>query len=390
MNTLLSFVLFCLINFHKSIFAFVPSGRGNHNAVLIDKRLYFHGGLRADEGYASYPLFYLDVSKSFTTHDISLMPWTDLSSISSVTYKAGATACVDETTIYYIGGFHSGGFVSKFDTISLQWSEPTTSGSIPREYMKYDHCVILGHNIYVYGGYTVHQMNILDTSKLLWSTFTSSLIYSGTQNYSATLLNDSILYIGGTFGSYDGCQTNSNQELPISIFNINDNTWRIVTTSGQIPTRKCHHASVYIPQHNRILLFYGADDITINSLDTLTFTWTIPVILNSGGPLRCLEDHTATLVGAYVLIAFGYYQTDEDVLISSDIFLLDVSRKDSYKWVTIYDPINSIQPVPASPTSTSNFNIGSVITGTIGVTIGMIIGGVIMIFLNRANYIRLP
>ncbi|CAG8622917.1 14851_t:CDS:2, partial [Gigaspora rosea] len=253
-----------------------------------------------------------------------------------------------------------GGFVSKFDTISLQWSEPTTSGSIPREYMKYDHCVILGHNIYVYGGYTVHQMNILDTSKLLWSTFTSSLIYSGTQNYSATLLNDSILYIGGTFGSYDGCQTNSNQE----------------TTSGQIPTRKCHHASVYIPQHNRILLFYGADDITINSLDTLTFTWTIPVILNSGGPLRCLEDHTATLVGAYVLIAFGYYQTDEDVLISSDIFLLDVSRKDSYKWVTIYDPINSIQPVPASPTSTSNFNIGSVITGTIGVTIGMIIGGI--------------
>ncbi|KAF0413128.1 galactose oxidase [Gigaspora margarita] len=256
------------------------------------------------------------------------MPWTDLSSISGVTCKTGATACADETTIYYIGGTHSGGLVSKFDTISLQWSEPTTSGSIPTspyerpgEEMKLVQCVTLGHKIYIYGA-------------------------------------------SSTFG---GCQTNSNQELPISIYNTNDNTWRIVTTSGQIPTRKCNHASVYIPQHNRILLFYGADDITINSLDT--FTWTIPVILNSGGPLRRLVGHTATMIGAYVLIAFGFYLTDEVPLTSSDIFLLDVSHKDSYKWVTTYDPINSIQPIPASPTSPSNINIGIVIAGTIGLLI---------------------
>ncbi|CAG8784193.1 25344_t:CDS:1, partial [Gigaspora rosea] len=109
--------------------------------------------------------------------------------------------------------------VSKFDTISLQWSEPTTSGSIPTspferpgEEMKFVQCVILGHKIYAYGGFTNHKMNVLDTSKLFWSTFTSSLTYSMMQSYSATLLNDSILYIGGTFGSSDSCQTNSNQE----------------------------------------------------------------------------------------------------------------------------------------------------------------------------------
>ncbi|CAG8802840.1 26161_t:CDS:2, partial [Gigaspora margarita] len=389
------------------IFAFVPSGRGEHNAILVDKRLYFHGGWRAYEGYAPNQSFYLDVSKSFTTYDISLMHWTDLSSVSGVTCKASATACADETTIYYIGGSHCGGLVSKFDTISLQWSEPTASGSIatspyerPGEEMKWVQCVILGHKIYVYGGFTAHKMNILDTSKLFWSTFTSSLTYSRMQLYSATLLNDSILYIGGTFSSSGGCQTNSNQELPISMFNTNDNTWRIVTTSGQIPTSKCYHASVYIPQHNRILLFYGYNDITINSLDTLTFTWTIPVILNSGGPLRLLVGHTATLIGAYVLIAFGYYLTDEGPLTSSDIFLLDVSHKDSYKWVTIYDPINSIQPIPASPTSPSNINIGAVIAGAIGLLIiGMILGGMIIGFLrpiieraniNRVNYDQLP
>ncbi|KAF0371050.1 galactose oxidase [Gigaspora margarita] len=401
MKTHLSIVLLCLINFHKSIFAFVPSGRGQHNAVLVDKRLYFHGGWRVEEGeMAPNQLFYLDVSKSFTTFDISLMPWTDLSSISGVTCKTGATACADETTIYFIGGSHCGGLVSKFDTISLQWSEPTTSGSIPTspyersgEEMKWVQCVILGHIIYIYGGFTAHKMNILDTSKLFWSTFTSSLIYSGTQYYSATLLNDSIIYIGGAFSTLGGCQINSNQELPISIFNINDNTWRTVTTSGQIPTRKCRHASVYIPQHNRILLFYGTGDITINSLDTLTFIWTIPVILNSGGPLRYLVEHTATLIEAYVLIAFGFYLNDKGALDSStsDIFLLDVSHKDNYKWVTTYDPINSIQPIPASPTSPSNINIGAVIAGTIvGGIIGMIIGSVMTRLLRPINYDRLP
>ncbi|CAG8476489.1 22259_t:CDS:2 [Gigaspora margarita] len=318
MNILLSIVLFCLINLHKSIFAFVPSGRAEHNAVLIDKRLYFHGGW-GGVYYAPDQLFYLDVSKSFI---IYFMPWTNLSSTSGVTCRTGATACADETTIYYIGGYHCGDLVSKFDTISLQWSEPTTSGSIPGEEIKWVQCVILGHKIYVNGGF---KMNILDTSNLFWST--SSLIYNKTQFYSATLLNDSILYIGGEFSTLDSCQANSNQE----------------TTSGEIPTRKCHHASVYIPQHNRILLFYGYNDNTINSLDTLTFTWTIPVILNSGGPRRSLEAHTATLIGAYVLIAFGYYLTNDGHRVTSpDTFLIDVSHKDSYKWLTMNDYHNLI------------------------------------------------
>ncbi|CAG8838672.1 22828_t:CDS:2, partial [Racocetra persica] len=126
--------------------------------------------------------------------------------------------------------------------------------------------------------------------------------------------------------------------MPISIFNINDNTWSTVSTSGQVPTRKCHHSSVYIP-----------NDVTINSLDTLTFTWSIPVILNSGGPRLNLWCHTSTLIGAYVFIAF-----------------------DSYKWVTTYDPINSIQPIPTSPTaptSPSNTNI----------SVGIIVGGIICV-----------
>ncbi|RIB20017.1 hypothetical protein C2G38_2081796 [Gigaspora rosea] len=52
-------------------------------------------------------------------------------------------------------------------------------------------------------------------------------------------------------------------DLPVSIYNTKDNTWRVVTATGQIPTKKCNHASVYIPQHNRILLFYGAYELQL-------------------------------------------------------------------------------------------------------------------------------
>ncbi|KAF0557651.1 galactose oxidase [Gigaspora margarita] len=141
---------------------------------LLIKKLYFYGGFRWGEGFAPNQLFYLDVSKSFTTFDISLMPWTDLSSISDVTCKNAAAACADGSTIYYIGGHHSGGLVSKFDTIFLQWSEPITSGSIPTspyekpgEEIKFVQCVNLGHKIHIYGGFSSHKMNILDTSVIL-------------------------------------------------------------------------------------------------------------------------------------------------------------------------------------------------------------------------------
>ncbi|KAF0533028.1 galactose oxidase [Gigaspora margarita] len=337
----------------------------------------------------------IDISRHFTMVNISSLPWTDLSSIPGLTNKTGATASVDETTIFYIGGRHSGGLVSKFDTISQQWSEPATFGPIPTsgfckpfEEINIIKSVILGHKIYIYGGFGVNKMNVLDTLQLYWSTFSSTLTYSGLQGYIVTLLNNNlILYIGGGFNSPSICQSNSNNELPVSIYNISDNSWSMVTTSGQVPSGKCHYSSVYIPQHHRILLFYGANDATINSLDTLTFTCTIPMILNTGGPLRSLRAHTSTLIGAYVLIAFGYYESDNGLLDSSDIFLLDVSHKDSYKWVSAYDPTNSIQPIPTPPTSPSTINIGFVIVSAIiGGIIGVIVGFMAKTIMDRNRY----
>ncbi|RIB22820.1 hypothetical protein C2G38_2074521 [Gigaspora rosea] len=119
MKLILSIVLFvCTIHFRKNVSAFVPSGRGEHSTVLVNEKLYFLGGWSWGLSYAMNQLFYLDVSRHFTMINIFSLPWTDLSSIPGLTNKTGAAASVDETTIFYIGGRHSGGLVSKFDTIS--------------------------------------------------------------------------------------------------------------------------------------------------------------------------------------------------------------------------------------------------------------------------------
>ncbi|CAG8820425.1 5850_t:CDS:2, partial [Racocetra persica] len=91
----------------------------------------------------------------------------------------------------------------------------------------------------------------------------------GLLGYSATLLNNaSILYIGGRLhpGSF----------VDISYLLMDK------TTSGNIPYSRSDHGSVFIPQYNQILIFYGYPDSSFIALDTLKFVWSSPTISYNG------------------------------------------------------------------------------------------------------------
>ncbi|CAG8611460.1 8272_t:CDS:2 [Racocetra fulgida] len=185
--------------------SFVPEGRAEHNAILVDKKLYFHGGWFWNGTVSRSPinvLFYLDTSIPFTISDKSLMPWIDHSSIIGAINRTGAPACIDmfKASIFFIGGDYSVNAITKFDTTIQQWSIPSISGPIPLSgSLKYVPCVSLGNEIYIYGGNTsISAMNKLNTLNLSWSILSYTISSSKTQGYSATLLNDLILYIGGT------------------------------------------------------------------------------------------------------------------------------------------------------------------------------------------------
>ncbi|CAG8812974.1 12058_t:CDS:2, partial [Cetraspora pellucida] len=101
-------------------------------------------------------------------------------------------------------------------------------------------------------------------------------------------------------------------------------------------------------------------------LDTLTFTWSSPTISTG----------------------------DKSGNITNDIFLLDVSLKDNYKWSTVFDPAKLLQYIPATtdimsaPTSNSlSVNFGALIGGTfVGITGLIIISAVSAIMVKRYGH----
>ncbi|RIB19700.1 hypothetical protein C2G38_2181184 [Gigaspora rosea] len=349
---------FCIINLSKCIYAFVPVPRAEHNAILIDNKVYFLGGwfydgINGDHGYGSFAngtLFYLNVSIPFTIADISSMPWSDLSSLPGSTNRSGASACIDahsnNRSIVNIGGYIGGLF---------QWIQNASKiSSYTSERTKYAPCIYLDNEIYIFGGDIGDKhMHIFDASKLQWLSYDPPAWPIATQGYNAVLLNFSIiLYIGGSFSLGDddaACYQQIGQmktTLKIPLLSYLDHIW-------SIPFWKVWS---FIAPHNRILIFYGDQNASIISLEVCklpcTFTWSIPTILNDGGPKKILKWHSSTLIGAYVLITFGYtynFVDDRNSPTSNSIYLLDISDSSGYKWVSSYDPSTAIQAIQPTP-----------------------------------------
>ncbi|CAG8615609.1 6933_t:CDS:2 [Gigaspora margarita] len=372
------FILIFIINFYiGGINAFVPLPRAEVTANLVNNRIYFNGGWN---GSFSSDFFYLDVSAPFITNSIASMPWTDLSSIPNLTNRTAYAACINGTNIFYIGGSFIKetdlSFTSAFDVTTQKWSTPVTSGDLTSIERHFIHCVSSKNGIYVYGGWDdALSMIRLDVSNLIWSTFSGIMAPLVPVGYSATLLNDtSILYIGGG--------TNLRLGAKFSYLSLDK-----PTSGSSIPSPRIDHGAVFIPQYNQILMFYGSNDTSIWALDTLKFVWSVTSISNIGGSPTSLFSFASILVGAYILIGFGRYDESANN-VTNNFFLLDVSQKDNYKWVTTYDPTKQLQSAqPNSTTSTSSppsnsssnssnnssNNIAAIIGGIFGVLAGLIV-----------------
>ncbi|CAG8530679.1 4711_t:CDS:2 [Dentiscutata heterogama] len=268
-------------------------------------------------------------------------------------------------------------FTTVYDITAQQWSELKTAKSFTTN-RKSIQCIVSGNSIYVYGGVANHNDIIkLDTLTITWTElYPGPAPIGGIQGYSAILLNNlSILYIGGQPGG-------NVRTLPYPLFDQN--------TSGNIPPSRYDHSAVFISQFNQILIFYGYSSystMSIMALDTLKFEWSIPTIKNAGGPTIGLRRFTSILIGTYVFIAFGALNTNGNNS-TNNVFLLDVSQKNNYEWVTSYDPIKSFQSVPTTtiPSATSSASPSNNVTASnlsnnikiIGIVFGAISGLIIL------------
>ncbi|CAG8661985.1 19967_t:CDS:2 [Cetraspora pellucida] len=392
---LIILLIYILYSSHK-IAAYIPNARFGHTADLINNKIYFQGGT---DGYAYFSdFFYLDISKPFDLYNTSSMPWTDISFLTSSQRSTGASCNVKNQSIFFIGGNTLvNNLVEKYDILTQQWTIPNIIGNVSMS-LNGVQCIVSGDMIYVFSGNAENKMTILNTSSLTLS----SLSYAGAPaalvRYSATLLpNGDIFYIGGRY--YSNFNIFGSMGT-IPTFNINNNTWRTTVTSGQIPVPQAGHTATFIPQYNQILIIDGFPQGPIVSLDITTLTWSTPTISNNGLS-QGLFWHTSTLFDKYILIAFGEYVDYQPL---NNIYLLDISQKNNYKWVNIYNPsvstTTSLSITSQIPTYTSispdnktesNLNFGLII----GLALGGFIAVAVIILLScifccvhRRNYLR--
>ncbi|CAG8617295.1 18045_t:CDS:2, partial [Gigaspora margarita] len=147
--------------------------------------------------------------------------------------------------------------------------------------------------------------------------------------------------------------------------------------------------SAVLAPDGRVIIFGGSNVLNVSTtvvfgdlwiLNTTVFRWSIGNILNPIVDLN-LTGHTATLMDNYMFIAFGEFSFKN---YSSRIFMLDVSQKDSYIWVTEFTP--NITTTAVSIPSTT-IQSSSIISDS-SLIIGGIIGGSIIFGKNIYNVIQ--
>ncbi|PKY55880.1 hypothetical protein RhiirA4_410851 [Rhizophagus irregularis] len=162
------------------------------------------------------------------------------------------------------------------------------------------------------------------------------------------------------------------------LYNTNNDTWisqKATVYSLTPPTPRAYHSAV-LTQDGRIIVYGGytgelgivSDDLVI--LDTYDYTWSNAKAID---PPPSRFYHTATLVGYYMIVAFGRTNNDLPPPTSNEVFILNTYDKSNYKWVNEFNPDLSDLPYPSDQNSYKNLR-----TQNSHLTIGIIILSIVL------------
>ncbi|RIA83036.1 hypothetical protein C1645_880736 [Glomus cerebriforme] len=357
--------------------SFKPNQRTLHTVTLINDKLYIIGG-NSSTGMLN-DFFYLDVSASFNTQNLS---WVDLSSTNAIVPQHYGAASVkggaNNDTLFLYGGFTTElrSPLYTFDTQTNLWNIPTMAKNIPRKSFLTG---IIDNNgkMYLWGRLKgalrgPNDMLIIDTINLSLSSKMGSLSDAPIlrYNYGATLLpNNNIIYMGGF---YVGNLTVFPLDT-VHIYNTINNSWYSQITTGKVPSSR-DGFSVILGLDGQSVIIFGAPNLTsedtLYELNLSNFEWYIPKISNTSQIPKGRTYHKANIIGKYMVISFGFgYDQSE-----SDILLLDISNKDEYVWSNTFEP----PVIPVKSVQAKNFT-GIIIGSSIGITL-LSFGGLFILY----------
>ncbi|GBB85227.1 hypothetical protein RclHR1_01180004 [Rhizophagus clarus] len=371
----LCLIVICLY-LNEFTLAFTPNNTvWGLSAVFVNSRIYITGGLYPQNPFSfdgaihSNEFYYLDVEKPFGVGAGDTLPWVNLSSQILPTHAWSAFCGFDDSLILYIGEYdvataNVANSVYTYGISSQQWSNPTTTNPPQFNFHSQSQtvCDVKTGKMYRFGGLTFlpsgqlkinYNMDIFDTSTLVWKTGNPINAPKGRFDHTGTLLpNGYIVYIGGNLPNNEGLADMS--ELPL--YNTNDDTWTSMNVPGYSPTHRAYHSAV-LTQDGRIIVYGGytgndavidaADDLVILDTSQPIYTWSRANVSTNSNPPPPRFYHTATLVGDYMIVVFGRNDISLPPPTSNEVFILDTSDKSNYKWVSEFGP----NPEPLTPST---------------------------------------
>ncbi|CAB4408072.1 unnamed protein product [Rhizophagus irregularis] len=348
-------------------------GRVGHTASYMDNKIYFIGGITEKYTEGTNDFFYLDVSKPFNLD--STLPIFDLSNdaryIHPHSYGVSTICGPNKDTIFIIGGTFQDSFSYRFNN-RKEWVPYTSSTGI--QWLSAV-CNENGSHIYIYGSlYDVNKYLMTSIDTTTWDPVSHDENNITKDLTLAILLpKGRIAYIGER--TINGFMVNFRN---IHIYDTNDGTWVNKSTNGTIPSPRYLHTAV-LTQDGLIIIYGGVrkmrpvpDQILVLDTKVNPFIWSIPNI-DPAPSLAPFCAHTATLVGNYMIIAFGYTTYNNDP--SDQIHMIDVSEENNYKWVKSFTPNNTYTNDSASTTESASATKSANATKSPGAAHAAIIGG---------------
>ncbi|KAG9297066.1 hypothetical protein G9A89_004932 [Geosiphon pyriformis] len=385
---------------------FSPSPRWAHIASLIDKRIYFVGGVINLIDYA-IDNAYLDLSQNFSTnspafYEVETLPRSLNMSFTSA--EVVKTKNITELIVfdgnwldpkkYYI-------YTCKTDQNKLTWFQNNDAQSGNPGAKSYINTVIdKKGRIYFWGGFRNNTyledkaMYIYNTNSTSWTKIAPLNSPSPRFSYTATLLPDGrIIFIGGVGHFYPNPEADLSAIL---IFNINEkpeDPWSYESAKSVVAlgSRRGHTAILASDEYN-IIIYGGHDNFTrpanpLMVLDTKTFIWSVPIVESLPNDLSVLSYHTATRYQNLMIIAFGLHDyKSPDFNSSKEIRIFDISNG-TFKWLQNY-VAPEITETPSGPGMTETA-VGPVTTepsppNNLGLIIGVLLASIGLIFLGSA------
>ncbi|ORZ17944.1 hypothetical protein BCR42DRAFT_412817 [Absidia repens] len=211
----------------------------------------------------------------------------------------------------------------------------------------------------------------------------SSLVHSASPNpplrysHTQTLVKGHLIVILGGFDSLTGDAVSMKD---IWIFDTLLLHWKQVVATldnDNKPANRSSHSQVLMSDDSSILIYGGYDgyhvfnDVAV--LDTRSWTW---MVKNTSAVVQGRADHTATLIGNNMIVAFGFTGVSTSLTVMSDVEVLDIT---TWSWTSYYIPSPGYPGNGETPGGESQINLHG--TPSMTIVAGAVTGGVIVFVL---------